>query len=244
MGGYRDLDRVTDRPDPRDRSWHQVARERDRERGWRHRDGERHSRQDDSRRDHRYDDDDRRADGSGSRFVPPPRERGPRRDDEGQYDQREQQRSRDRAEDKSLSGKAASQDSHEPSQPTSTKLTDTEPGEDDGVVEDSEQDMMAAMGFGGFGTTKVSEKSPINLTPRSHRPLTHLYRVSQGTKVEGNVSGSANVKKERTWRQYMNRWVTAQRPTDYFPSLTAFPRVCLVFRRKGGFNRQLDPVKQ
>lgn len=48
------------------------------------------------------------------------------------------------------------------------------------------------MGFGGFGTTK-------------------------GKKVAGNDAGAAEVKKERTWRQYMNR--------------------------KGGFNRPLDKIK-
>ncbi|CDR99480.1 hypothetical protein [Sporisorium scitamineum] len=52
--------------------------------------------------------------------------------------------------------------------------------------------MAAMMGFGGFGTTK-------------------------GKKVSGNTAGAAEVKKERTWRQYMNR--------------------------KGGFNRPLDKIK-
>lgn len=42
--------------------------------------------------------------------------------------------------------------------------------------------MAAMMGFGGFGTTK-------------------------GKKVDGNAAGAAEVKKERTWRQYMNRFV-------------------------------------
>lgn len=49
--------------------------------------------------------------------------------------------------------------------------------------------------------------------------LTILYdRPLQNHKVEGNEAGAANVKKERTWRQYMNR--------------------------KGGFNRPLDPLKK
>lgn len=52
--------------------------------------------------------------------------------------------------------------------------------------------MAAMMGFGGFGTTK-------------------------NKKVAGNAAGAAEVKKERTWRQYMNR--------------------------KGGFNRPLDKIK-
>lgn len=52
------------------------------------------------------------------------------------------------------------------------------------VDEDSEdEDAMAAMmGFGGFGTTK-------------------------NKKVSGNDAGAAEIKKERTWRQYMNRYV-------------------------------------
>ena len=40
--------------------------------------------------------------------------------------------------------------------------------------------MAAMMGFGGFGTTK-------------------------GKKVSDNSAGAAEIKKERTWRQYMNR---------------------------------------
>ncbi|GHJ89979.1 hypothetical protein NliqN6_6381 [Naganishia liquefaciens] len=63
-------------------------------------------------------------------------------------------------------------------------------GEDE---EDEEAAAMAAMGFGGFGSTK-------------------------GKHREGNAEGGANIKKERTWRQYMNR--------------------------RGGFNRPLDPVKE
>ncbi|KAJ1952589.1 U4/U6.U5 small nuclear ribonucleoprotein, partial [Dipsacomyces acuminosporus] len=52
-----------------------------------------------------------------------------------------------------------------------------------------EEQMMALMGFGGFDTTK-------------------------GRAVPGNNAGLANVKKQRKYRQYMNR--------------------------KGGFNRPLD----
>jgi U4/U6.U5 tri-snRNP-associated protein 3 len=55
-----------------------------------------------------------------------------------------------------------------------------------------EEDMMAAMGLKGFGTTK-------------------------GKHVEGNQEGYVDIKKIRTWRQYMNR--------------------------RGGFNRPLDKVK-
>lgn len=55
-----------------------------------------------------------------------------------------------------------------------------------------EEGMMAAMGLKGFGTTK-------------------------GKHVEGNQEGFVDIKKIRTWRQYMNR--------------------------RGGFNRPLDKVK-
>ncbi|KAJ9098921.1 hypothetical protein QFC20_005836 [Naganishia adeliensis] len=71
--------------------------------------------------------------------------------------------------------------------------SDAEEGASDEGEEDAEAAAMAAMGFGGFGTTK-------------------------GKHREGNAEGGANIKKERTWRQYMNR--------------------------RGGFNRPLDPVKE
>jgi len=64
-----------------------------------------------------------------------------------------------------------------------------EEGED---LSDSERQMQAMMGFGGFDSTK-----------------------NKG--VEGNQTGGANLIKQRTWRQYMNR--------------------------RGGFNRPLDKIK-
>lgn len=64
---------------------------------------------------------------------------------------------------------------------------------DDAEEEGEDQEALAAMlGFGGFGTTK-------------------------NKKVQKDV-GAAEVKKQRTWRQYMNR--------------------------RGGFNRPLEPVKE
>ncbi|KAG9010912.1 hypothetical protein FRB94_009392 [Tulasnella sp. JGI-2019a] len=74
---------------------------------------------------------------------------------------------------------------------TVSQMFDIEP-EDGEDVEDTDTSMMAAMGFGGFGTTK-------------DKP------------VDGNQEGAAFIKKQRTWRQYMNR--------------------------KGGFNRPLDKIK-
>ncbi|KAJ3513846.1 hypothetical protein NMY22_g14924 [Coprinellus aureogranulatus] len=60
------------------------------------------------------------------------------------------------------------------------------------VQNDDDAAMMAMMGLTGFGSTK-------------------------GKHVLGNQEGAANIKKVRTWRQYMNR--------------------------KGGFNRPLDKIK-
>lgn len=64
--------------------------------------------------------------------------------------------------------------------------------------DDPDAQMAAIMGFGSFDTSK-------------------------GKPVEGNDVGYAHIKKERTWRQYMNRcvlWLTS----------------------KGGFNRPLDKI--
>lgn len=59
-------------------------------------------------------------------------------------------------------------------------------------IQDADADQMAAiMGFGGFGSSK-------------------------GKPVENNSEGYAHIRKEHSWRQYMNR--------------------------KGGFNRPLDKV--
>lgn len=62
----------------------------------------------------------------------------------------------------------------------------------EGGEDDDEAQMMAMMGFAGFDTTK-------------------------GKPVEGNQEGAVDIKKRRTWRQYMNR--------------------------RGGFNRPLDKIK-
>ncbi|KAJ3503970.1 hypothetical protein NLJ89_g8191 [Agrocybe chaxingu] len=58
---------------------------------------------------------------------------------------------------------------------------------------------------------KVSLETVLRPGLREGRPPT------QGKHVEGNQEGAANVKKQRTWRQYMNR--------------------------RGGFNRPLDKIK-
>jgi len=62
----------------------------------------------------------------------------------------------------------------------------------DDIVDDDDEAMMAMMGVSGFGSTK-------------------------GKHVAGNQEGGVDIKKERTWRQYMNG--------------------------RGGFNRPLDKIK-
>ncbi|KAF8517053.1 hypothetical protein BU17DRAFT_67167 [Hysterangium stoloniferum] len=66
-----------------------------------------------------------------------------------------------------------------------------EPGEEPEYMEaeGGEEDMMAAMGFGGFGATK-------------------------GKPVIGNQEGGVEIKNQRTWRQYMNRHGGFNRPLD------------------------------
>jgi len=66
------------------------------------------------------------------------------------------------------------------------------PDEDMDAVGDDDAAIAEMMGFGGFGSTK-------------------------GKAVEGNQHGAVDIKKQRTWRQYMNR--------------------------RGGFNRPLDKIK-
>jgi len=53
----------------------------------------------------------------------------------------------------------------------------------------TEEDMMAMMGFAGFGTTK-------------------------GQAVEGNQEGAVKINQQRTWRQYMNRKGGFNRPLE------------------------------
>ncbi|TFY63758.1 hypothetical protein EVJ58_g3054 [Rhodofomes roseus] len=69
---------------------------------------------------------------------------------------------------------------------------DGEEGEAMDATNDDDAAMMGLMGLAGFGTTK-------------------------GKHVDGNQEGAVEVKRVRTWRQYMNR--------------------------RGGFNRPLDKIK-
>lgn len=63
---------------------------------------------------------------------------------------------------------------------------------------DDDAAIMAMMGVSGFGSTKVTHYCHFD------RLMLIIY---QGKHVEGNQEGSADIKKVRTWRQYMNRSV-------------------------------------
>lgn len=65
----------------------------------------------------------------------------------------------------------------------------------------AEAKMMAMMGFGGFDSTKVRIWFGVSMS--LHNSLSSL----QGKPVQGNQEGSVDIKKQRTWRQYMNRSV-------------------------------------
>jgi len=62
-------------------------------------------------------------------------------------------------------------------------------GEIPPAEETAPEDMMAMMGFAGFGTTK-------------------------GQAVEGNQEGAVKINRQQTWRQYMNRRGGFNRPLD------------------------------
>jgi U4/U6.U5 tri-snRNP-associated protein 3 len=67
------------------------------------------------------------------------------------------------------------------------------------VVNDDDAAAMASiMGMNGFGTTKVEFFCFLV----SSLVVTSL----QGKQVVGNQEGGVNIKKIRTWRQYMNRY--------------------------------------
>jgi len=68
------------------------------------------------------------------------------------------------------------------------------------VVNGDDAAMMAMMGMSGFGSTKVHaviERGSIRLKS---------FCSIQGKQVEGNQEGAVQLKKVRTWRQYMNRY--------------------------------------
>lgn len=224
----------------RERSWEREDRDRDKYRD-RNRDRDRYSR---SGRPTTYRDSGRRRD---SRSRSPRRDRidydrdrdhrSSRRDERRDYDRDD--RRADRKEDERRGGRRDGGRDHEVPEKVSTKDSDgrskdaapaqrvapqhqdehlnrelvperkqspqvsiskpdrdsndtPEEGEEMEVSTADEEAMMATMGLSGFGSTK-------------------------GKHVEGNQEGSVNIKKIRTWRQYMNR--------------------------RGGFNRPLDKIK-
>lgn len=72
----------------------------------------------------------------------------------------------------------------------------------DATNEDDEA-MMSMMGMSGFGSTKVCAPS---IVPCPAYCVLNVSWYIQGKHVIGNQEGSADVKKIRTWRQYMNRY--------------------------------------
>ncbi|KIY50998.1 hypothetical protein FISHEDRAFT_64547 [Fistulina hepatica ATCC 64428] len=199
----------------RDRSWERNNRER----------GDRYSRgardrappRDDSRRrsrsprrsDRDHDRKDGRRDYPRDRDRDRDRDRRERDDRYNDRDRRERDRdSRDtpRADGERSRGHPEEGMSYPPEEPHRTDVNhrpsvdDSKPSSSkasaDGDIMDVEQEedtaMMAMMGMSGFGSTK-------------------------GKHVLGNQEGDVEIKKVRTWRQYMNR--------------------------RGGFNRPLDKIK-
>lgn len=80
---------------------------------------------------------------------------------------------------------------------------DAPDGDEEGEeMDDTNEDdaaMMAMMGMAGFGSTKVCVMVMI--------PIMEGSLCVKGKLVEGNQEGGASVKKVRTWRQYMNRYL-------------------------------------
>ncbi|KAG9102043.1 hypothetical protein FS749_000077 [Ceratobasidium sp. UAMH 11750] len=162
---------------------------RDRREGDSRRDNRPRDRADD-RRDYRRDDRDRSGRDDDRR--PPRRDEGREQRD----DRRDEPRSRKPETEDSVASThnldaPPNSSSAGPSKPPAAGGVDGEIEEGEDMEEDEAQ-MMTAMGFGGFDSTK-------------------------GKAVLGNQQGAANIKKQRTWRQYMNR--------------------------RGGFNRPLDKIK-
>ncbi|KAG2144750.1 hypothetical protein BD769DRAFT_1567008 [Suillus cothurnatus] len=193
-GGQRDVGR---KRDSRSRSPRRDRRDHDR--NYRDKDYK-SSRREDYDRDSRRDD--RRPERHDERREPPTRDKEPRhKDPQNQRDHR-QQVSRHDAERVSEKLSQARTPPPAPAADAGPSFSQKRPNLDpDALSEEGEamdatnadeEGMMAAMGLKGFGTTK-------------------------GKHVEGNQEGFANIKKIRTWRQYMNR--------------------------RGGFNRPLDKVK-
>ena len=78
------------------------------------------------------------------------------------------------------------------------------PNEDGEAMDDANDDddaaMMAIMGLSNFGSTKVCRWYHLI-------GVKLIFHAWQRQAVAGNQEGAVNIKKVRTWRQYMNRWV-------------------------------------
>lgn len=204
---YRDRDRYSRSSKPS--TYRDGGRRRDSRSRSPRRDRPDYDREKDKDRDHKYSRRDDRRD----------HDRGDHREDERRSSRRDGRRDYevpDRVSTKNLEGRSKDvaqrtapqlQDGHadrelvaeriQSPQASLSKLDHDmdaapEEGEEIEATTADEGAMMAAMGLSSFGSTK-------------------------GKHVEGNQEGSVNVKKIRTWRQYMNR--------------------------RGGFNRPLDKIK-
>nr|VWO98831.1 FAD-binding FR-type domain-containing protein [Ganoderma boninense] len=163
-----------------------YARDREDDRRDTRRDDKRDDRRDDRRRDDRDRRDHDRDRDSKREALPPPRDVNRDR-----YDKAKDSRQADRASEHEAkpSGVRDRQHTDKPEPSTSQPRQDSEAPVDADVAEEGEEmdatndddaAMMAMMGMGGFGSTK-------------------------GKHVDGNQDGNVNIKKQRTWRQYMNR---------------------------------------
>ncbi|KAG5639523.1 hypothetical protein H0H81_000668 [Sphagnurus paluster] len=170
----------------------------------------------DRREPHRRDKEDERRDRDRERDRDRRDDRGGRRrDDDRERDGRDERRDAPRKEDSKDGTRRPREDedtrnrtpqpfvaampknNRDSGEKTNHSRPNLDPDEgEEGEAMDAENDddaaMMATMGLSGFGSTK-------------------------GKPVEGNQEGAVQIKKQRTWRQYMNR--------------------------RGGFNRPLDKIK-
>ncbi|KAJ6630626.1 hypothetical protein B0H10DRAFT_1982073 [Mycena sp. CBHHK59/15] len=202
----------------RDRSWERDDRNRDRDRGARSNRGGPSYRDEGRRRSSRSRSPPRR-DRDRDRRGSDRRDRDYRHDDKRDGDRRRKDDGREREHDRDYprsrprkederdvdsprpTSEGPSREAEQPPaamdiDPAPSKRPNLDPDAPDegegGEEPDDDAGMMAMMGLSGFGSTK-------------------------GKHIEGNQQGALSVKKQRTWRQYMNR--------------------------RGGFNRPLDKIK-
>lgn len=130
-----------------------------------------------------------------------------------------------------LPGSSAPADSYH-RQDSEVRTDEGEEGEAMDATNDDDAAMMAMMGLpaSGFGSTKVNAILLLWIL------LPHGF--VQGRHVIGNQEGAVDVKKMRTWRQYMNRCVAG-----YCGGIPLRMLICCVAcARRGGFNRYVSTV--